>query len=194
MKKKILLLASVAICIAILTTGTLAYFTAEGKATNVITTGAVNIAVEEWQQTENGLVPYPDEPVEVMPGITLSKIVTVKNLDAAAWIRGKFDVVLYDAAGKEMELTPETISSIISITADSEHWQRKEGDSEWWYYADAVTGGKTTEAFFAEVVFVGDNMTNEYQGCTAKIIVTAQAVQQANNGESVMDAAGWPEA
>ena len=37
-------------------------------------------------------------------------------------------------------------------------------------------------------------MGNEYQNATATVDVLAQAVQTANNGESVMEAQGWPEA
>jgi len=44
---------------------------------------------------------------------------------------------------------------------------------------------------FWEVVFSGVNMTNEYQNCTIEIDVDAQAVQTANNGSSVLEAAGW---
>ncbi|MFW5617801.1 MAG: SipW-dependent-type signal peptide-containing protein, partial [Prevotella pectinovora] len=48
MKRKLLILSALAICIAMLAAGTLAYFTSEGKAHNVITTGGVKIAVQEW--------------------------------------------------------------------------------------------------------------------------------------------------
>ena len=50
-----------------------------------------------------------------------------------------------------------------------------------------------TKPLFTEVVFDGPNMTNEYQNCTVEVIVTAQAVQSANNGEAVLTADGWPE-
>ena len=35
-------------------------------------------------------------------------------------------------------------------------------------------------------------MGNEYQNATATVNVSAQAVQNANNGDTVMDAKGWP--
>ena len=35
-------------------------------------------------------------------------------------------------------------------------------------------------------------MDNRYQGSTATVDVVAQAVQTANNGDTVMDAKGWP--
>ena len=38
------------------------------------------------------------------------------------------------------------------------------------------------------------DMGNEYQNATATVDVSAQAVQTANNGATVMDAQGWPNA
>lgn len=190
MKKKILLLAAVAICAAILASGTLAYFTAEDQVHNVITTNAVDIEIEEWQDEIGN--PYPDEPINVMPGVTVSKIATIKNMEAEAYIRAKFDVVITQADGNVMELSPETLASIITLTMNGDDWLRKDGDGQWWYYADAVAPGASTEAFFTEVVFDGPNMTNEYQNCTVEVIVSTQAVQTANNGDSAIEAAGWP--
>lgn len=190
MKKKLLLAAAVAICIAIMASGTIAFFTAEETTHNVITSGAVDIQIEEWQDEIGN--PYPDDPIDVMPGVTVSKIATIKNLEAEAWIRAKFEVVITGADGKTMELAPETLASIISLTMNGEDWQAKEGDTEWWYYNAPVATGASTEAFFTDVVFDGPNMTNEYQNCTVEVIVDAQAVQTANNGDSAIEAAGWP--
>ena len=44
---------------------------------------------------------------------------------------------------------------------------------------------------FTAVTFKPD-MGNEYQNATATVDVSAQAVQTANNGDTVMDAKGWP--
>ena len=59
MKKKILVLAALAIAVAIAATGTLAYFTATGTARNVITSGGISIAIEEKTQTGDALVDFP---------------------------------------------------------------------------------------------------------------------------------------
>lgn len=193
MKKKILLLAAAVICVATLASGTIAYFTAEDEVHNVITSDAVDIQIEEWQKTDEGLVPYPKEdPIEIMPGVTVSKIATIKNLEAEAYIRAKFEVVITRADKTVMELSPETLASIITLTMNGEDWLRKDGDGEWWYYNAPVKTGESTEAFFTEVVFDGPNMTNEYQNCTVEVIVKAQGVQTANNGASAIEAAGWP--
>ena len=190
MKKKTLFLAAVAMCVAILASGTLAYFTAEDEVHNVITSGAVDIQIEEWQDEIGN--PYPDEPIKVMPGVDVSKIATVKNLEATSYIRAKFDIEITGADGSKMNLSPETLASIITLTMNGEDWLRKTGDGEWWYYNAPVATGASTEAFFTEVVFDGPNMTNEYQNCTVEVIVKAQAVQTANNGTSAINAQGWP--
>ncbi|MBR4411288.1 MAG: SipW-dependent-type signal peptide-containing protein, partial [Firmicutes bacterium] len=87
MKKKIFAVMMVLICLAIAATGTLAYFTSEETAHNIITTGAVDIDLEEWQDLDGdgqNYTPYPPEnqPINVMPGVTVSKIATIKSLEA----------------------------------------------------------------------------------------------------------------
>ena len=190
MKKKLFVIAALVVILAILASGTLAYFTAKDQVHNVITSGAVNIEIEEWQDKVGN--PYPDEPISVMPGVTVSKIATVKNKDASSYIRAKFEVVITRADGSRMELSPETLASIITLTMNGDDWLRKSGDGEWWYYNAPVGTGESTEAFFTEVIFDGPNMTNEYQNCTVEVIVTAQGVQTANNGASALAADGWP--
>lgn len=185
MKKKILTVAAMVVCTAILVGGTLAYFTAEEQVHNVITSDAVDIAIEEWQDKVGG-TPYPDEPIEVMPSTTVSKIVTVKNKNATSYIRAKFDVVITDENGESITHDPD----VVKVEPSNGKWVEKDG---WWYYADAVATGVATEPLFTEVVFDGPNMTNEYQNCTVEINVYAQAVQAANNGASALEAAGWSE-
>lgn len=191
MKKKILYIAAILLCLSIITSGTLAYYTASDTARNVITSGGVDIAIEEWQQTGAGLVPYPkDKPIHVMPSVTVSKIITVRNHDAESFIRVKLTVTVLDADGEVMELTDTQRNAVIHLTMNSEGWTEKDG---WWYYTDAVDTGDVTEPLLTAVSFDGPNMTNEYQNCTVQIDVNAQAVQFANNSGNVLDALGWPE-
>ncbi len=194
MKKKLLILAMLVICATSIASGTLAYFTAEETAHNVITSSGVNIKIEEWQETDEGLIPYPKEkPIQVMPNTKVSKIVTVKNEDADSFIRVGYEIILKDNEGNVMDISLETLASIVSVNLNEVEWLRKEGDDNWWYYNKNVSGGEVTAPLFTEVVFDGPNMTNEYQNCIVEVIVNAQAVQTANNGDSVMEAEGWPE-
>lgn len=49
-----------------------------------------------------------------------------------------------------------------------------------------------TIPIFTKVKFA-DHMSNMYQNSKAEIKIDAKAVQSANNGDSAIDAAGWPE-
>ena len=89
MKKKVLILSLLAICAVIAASGTLAYYTVSERAHSVITTGSVNMEIEEWQDTGSGWTPYPSgQPIPAMPGVTVSKIATVSNNQAESYIRG----------------------------------------------------------------------------------------------------------
>jgi len=142
---------------------------------------------EEWQQEGDTLIPYPDEPVEVMPGVTISKIALVRCLDAEAWVRAKYQIVVYDAQGRVMNLTDARLNEVFSVTRNDTDWTLDEDG--WFYYNTPVASGAVTEPLFTEVVFDGPAMTNEFQNCTVNVNVHAQAVQTANNP----DRAGWPE-
>lgn len=189
MKKRIFALAVVLTCLSILASTTLAYFTDIGSARNVITSGGIGIQVIEQQLVDGTLQPWPETPVPVMPGTAVSKIASAKNLEQPAWIRMNYTVTVYDAAGKTMDVPAGELAEVIVIDANDDAWTQKDG---WWYYKTAVNTGETTEPLFEEVVFSGPYMDNKYQLSTVVIDVNAQAVQKVHNGDTVMDAQGWP--
>lgn len=96
MKKKLLTVAVVAVLIAIMAYGSLAYFTAEDKAENTFTVGSVQIDIwENGKPTQNDEVVFEKPLVPVVntqdvtkdPGYA-AKVVTVKNTGKnAAYIR-----------------------------------------------------------------------------------------------------------
>ncbi len=193
MKKKILALAVIAISFSIMAYNTLAFFAADDKAHNIITTSGVDIAIEEWQLVGEKQEPYPkDTPIKVMPGVTVSKIVTVQNKEAEAYIRAGLEIQVLDPTGQVMELDKDTLRHMIDIKINDTYWTKSEKEDGWFYYSQPTDTGEVTEPLFTEVIFSGVNMTNEYQNCTVEIIVDAQAVQAANNGDNVLTAAGWP--
>ena len=192
MKKKIVAFVALILCMAAFATGTVAYFTTDETATNVFTTSGIEIQVVE-QQLQNGvLVDYPADPIKAMPGSTISKIVTVKNVQEPAYIRAKFTVTIKDP--NNAELSP----NVVKILVDNTVWQEHNG---WYYYikpssegAGIVPTGETTDALFNEVSFSGPDMGNEYMSSTITIDVQAEAVQSANNIPSSgnpYDAGGW---
>ena len=185
MKRKLLLLSVMVICIAIAAVGTLAFFNSDAVAHNVITTGGVDIELHEYADAEK--TPFPSEGLDgVMPGMTVTKIAEVENTGAsAAWVRVKVEKAIKLA--KEIEgFTPDT--ALVALNINTEKWEH-EGD--YFYYKEALQPNEITAPIFTSVTF-NKTMGNEYQGATATVDIVAQAVQTANNGDSALTAKGWP--
>ena len=191
MKKKIFALAVVMICTSILASVTLAYFTDSGIARNVITTGGIVSDVLEKQLEDGELIPYPSDPIPVMPGTTISKIAMTQVAEGSvpAWVRMSVEIVIKDANQQIMPHTQEQLDAVMTIEMDNVHWTEQDG---WYYYCNSIEDGEVTEPLFREVQFSGPNMGNEYQNATIEIFVVTQAVQKAHNGESALEAKGWP--
>ena len=170
--------------------GTLAYFTQSETAHNVITTGNVDIKLEEFSENEKGeLVPFEDVSC-MMPGQSASKIVQVKNTGSGdAWVRIKLDPrFTLDRDYAEPGFEPDADDVIPEI--NEKDWQFKEGC---WYYKKMLKPGDTTEPLLKSIKFA-EKMGNNYQGSEFALEVVAEAVQAKNNGESVLEAVGWPKA
>ena len=182
MKRKILILSVLAILLAILAANTLAYFTADTTAHNVITTGNVDIALNEWANEER--TERFEKQIDVLPGTEVTKIVEVENIGAGtAWVRVQVVLDVYAEGGKE-QLPPDPVTLDFNET----DWKYFDG---YYYYNYPLDPGETTEPLFTSVAF-DDQMGNEYQNSTAHVDVNAYAVQSANNGEDVLSANGWP--
>lgn len=203
MKKKLLSVTVVAICLAILGYGTAAYVTDGVRAHNVITSGGIGIELVE-KTVENGAeVDFPRDGISgVMPGTEVSKIVTVKNTDSGdAWLRAKVESTIRSAAQQELPKTiavGQTSVDVLTLdfniaVAEGGYWI--DGGDGFYYYSVPVRAAESTSALFRTVSFAKE-MGNEYQNCKVFIDVTAQAVQSANNpipdGGSVTDIKGWP--
>lgn len=181
-KRKIFLLAILVCCAALAAAGTLAYFTAEETAYNVITTGKLAMTLHE--ETTGGK-PFPKEGISgVTPGQIVDKVVYVENTGTVdLYARISLAMSVTGADGKPL---PTDVMTLDLNTAD---WT-KQGDC--YYYNKPLAPGEKTAPLFKTVTFAAD-MGNEYMECTAKINVTAQTVQSRNNGDTVLDAQGWPE-
>lgn len=189
MKRRIWMCAVVAIGFSILASGTGAYFTAEEKVHNIITTGNVDIDLIEKTIDENGdLRDFPENGIsDVMPGTEVSKIVTVKNTGSQpAWVRISVDKNISLAEG----ITGTVDETLVTYDINDEFW-KVNGDDGYYYYIESLASGETTEPLFTKVAFA-PGMGNLYQNCTVNVIVNAQATQVANNGATVFEANGWP--
>lgn len=185
MKKKMFVCAFVAICLSIVAYGTIAYFTYEETAANVITSGTVKIDLQEWAISEESGEQVPFEDVtDVVPGTEVSKIIQIKNTGSQpAWVRIGLEKSILLAEG----ITGEVDISLISYDLNTEDWTEKEG---YYYYNKALDPGETTEPLFTKVVFA-KTMGNMYQESKAIIEVSAQATQVAHNGDTVFETMGW---
>ncbi len=185
MKRKLLFLASAVICLSIAATGTLAYFTGEYRQTNVITTGSVDIALQEWGDEEE-TEPFVD-PSGVMPGTDVTKIPEVVNTgSSAAWIRVKVEKKIL-TGGKE-EAPAEEVEKLIGLDINTEDWTYQDG---YYYYKSELEPKASTTPVFTKVS-ISKDMDNAFKNAQIKVDVAAEAVQVANNGESAVTAAGWP--
>lgn len=191
MKKKLALLATLAACTAMIASGTLAYYTAQDKAHNVITSGNIEIElVETTDKLDANKQPIPFENVDgVMPGTAVSKIVQVKNTgEADAYIRVKVETNVTLATGNNAIPDYEPISIEYATGTSKTEWTEKNG---YYYYNSPVAPGEITKPLFSEVYFK-TSMGNEYQNSKAEVKVIAYGTQVANNGKNAVDAAGWP--
>ena len=189
MKRKLLLLSVMVICIAIAAAGTLAFFNGDATAHNVITTGKVKITLNEYADKEQ-TKPFVDQ-TGVMPGKTINKYVVVSGDQgsASAWVRVKFDInIQLDKNNPKIpqDFTPDT--RLVTLATGKDWVQGTDG---WYYCTKPLTAGEKASPALETVTFA-PAMGNEYQGAVATVTVKAQAVQTANNGKTVQDALGWP--
>ena len=192
MRKKLIGVSLIIILLAVAAYGTWAYFTAEARTTNVITTGTIDITLNETTTDADGnSVAFPKEGISgVMPGQSVDKLVTVVNEGTGeSWIRVGVSSRIDAADGTELPLELTNGEDVLSFDINEEKWT--DGEDGYYYYADPVDPGDVTEQLFSQVTF-NKLMGNEYQNCTAYVDVAAQAVQVKHNGETVFDAAGWP--
>ena len=187
MKKKVLLAAALVVCLAVAVSGSLAYFTAEERTHNVITTGGIAIELLETtgQLDENGNPILFEDVSGVMPGASVAKIVQVKNTGANdAYIRVSVEKAIELAQGVEGEAN----LTLVSLDLNTMNWTEKDG---YYYYNGPLAPDASTEPLFTHVTF-DTAMGNQYQGSRALVDVKAYAVQSDNNGATALLAQGWP--
>ena len=186
MKKRIIIISLIVALIAVAAVGTNAYFTAQSTATNVVTSGSIKIELLEMSVPDDGSEPVPFEDVTgVMPGTSVSKVVTVRNTgDNAAWVRVSVEKAIRLSEGVEGDVD----LSLVSFDVNREYWTEQDG---YYYYNAELKPGAVTEPLFASVSF-DPGMGNLYQNSTATVSVIAQATQVVHNGGSALEAAGWP--
>jgi len=181
-KQKIILAAVLVICMAIFATGTLAFFTAEETAYNVITTGVLSMDLVE--ETTGG-EPWPKDGISgVMPGMEVDKVPYVVN-DGGVDFYARMAVAMKVTGADGKELSTE----YISLNIDTVNWTEKDGR---YYYNGTVAAGEKSAPLFTKVIF-DEKMPNAYMNAKVEIEVYADVVQSKNNGTSALTATGWKE-
>ena len=182
LKIKCTVIALVAIAVTLLSQGTLAYYSTVGKATNVVTSGNIQMLIHE--RTDRG-TEFPREGVYVVPGDVVSKQVFIESdCDHPFYLRVK---IVYGSDSKQL-----SAEDCFKLNIDETVWKYHDG---WYYYQDIVTPGAITKNVFSHVEIVGTSLNQSAMGKTLTLSVIAHAVQSENNpltdGE-IYTASGWP--
>ena len=115
MKKKWTIAAVLVLVVALLAVGTWAYFSAVGRADNVITMGSVKLALHDEDGTGQ-----PFTTVSAMPGSVVDKVVYVENVGSGAfYTRVKITPEVVAANG---ELVPLTDRSLLTLDLNDTDW------------------------------------------------------------------------
>lgn len=179
-KSGLLLIALAAILLTVLTQPTLAFYTTIGTATNVVTSGGIELQIHE--KTADGS-DFPAEGVYVIPGDIVSKQVSVENVCSHPFY---LRVKLVSGSTKD-SLSPD---ECMKINIDTKNWTYADG---YYYYNNVLLPGEVTPALFTQVEIVGGKVDQTHIGSTLSLTVNAYAVQAENNpAEHPRDAAGWP--
>lgn len=181
MKKKLVLsVAAVAMVGTLAVGGTLAWFTDTETATNVVTTGKVDIVLNEdggkdGVVTEEGLS-YND----VMPGDTFQKTVTIKNVENDAYVRAKIivsgtDTILgtFGDESKDNDIAFGGLENLEWVKSD-------EGYTATVYRDGTMTKNDDSWTVFENITIPGKAWDNAFTNEEFTIKVVAEAIQSSN--------------
>lgn len=188
MNKRAISSFSLAIITALSIAGSYAFYVDKEVAHNTIVLESIELKVDEKQINDDGSIVEP-EPIEVLPGTIVKRYVTATNLEIDAYIRATYFVNFKDADGNIINTADINHKDLVDIYFD-EKWEQS---GDWYYYNEVLYGGKTTTPLYYTVELSPEQIDNMYQNSTMHVTVVVQAVQSANNGDSALNALGWPE-
>lgn len=179
---KVMAIALIVLVATLVGTQSLAYYTAHGIATNVVTSGDIALTIHE--KTADG-ADFPAEGVNVIPGDVVDKIVTVENSCAHPFY---LRVKLVNSSSSDSLLPQDCLQVDLNTAA----WTLREDG--YIYYNRVLQAGETTEPVFTQVTVSGQALTREDIGTTLGLTVKAYAVQSAHNtAANPWEASGWPQ-
>ena len=172
MKNKKLIICLLILLIAIVGYGTYSLYTGKIDIKNIIKTGSVNLEVIEDQNQNN---------FRILPGDTLDKTIKIKNTgNHPLFVRAKVIITVDN---------DELTNNEITVNVDNTKWTYKEG---YYYYNDILESNEISDYLFTKIYIDGVKINNNYLGKNFKIRVLTQGVQSENNGDSAIEAFGWP--
>lgn len=168
MRRRIIAAFTVIALLAILSLGSLAYFTKTETSSNVITAGSIELKICQ--------TPFPEEEIRVMPGDTKAMTLQAENTgEHPAYVR--------------MEIAPDE-EGIMSFNINQEYWIYEDG---YYYYKEELKAGEKSEPLFTEVSFDSATLDDGYIEKKLLLDFILYGVQSENNGSEPLKAAGWPE-
>lgn len=174
-KSKLALIALVAIVLAFFGQATVAYISNVGQATNVVTSGGIEVEV----------IGDFSSGINIYPGDVVAKDLSVKNPgNHPFYVRVKLTYAVDDAS--------LTADGCLAPYINTQYWEEHDG---WYYYKGVVAPNETTPKLFDQVEIVGDKVDSKYINKNLTMSAFAQAVQSENNPITdghTYTASGWP--
>jgi len=179
-KSKLLIIALAAILATVLTQPSLANDTTIGKATNVVTSGNIQLQIHE--KTADGS-DFPAEGIYIIPGDIVSKQVSVENICGHPfYLRVKLVSGSTNAS--------LSVEDCLKMDIDTRNWTYLDG---FYYFNRILQPGELTPPLFTQVEIVGSKVDRTHIGSTLSLTVNAYALQSENNpAEFPWNASGWP--
>lgn len=169
-KTKILVLSLTAALGVVGTAGALANYTAEKEVVNNTKTDTVDIELKEYQIDDNSSLSEFVNPVNQVPGATVSKIPKIYNKGSDCWLRVKID---FDIDDKELETID--IDNLNGFEKDNWVFCKDDG---YWYLKESLKEETNIDVF--ESVTIPSEWGNEYKDKNIYIDITAEAIQTKN--------------
>lgn len=191
MKRKLVLVTGILVTVACTMSGTYAYYQDSVTVSNHISTGDVNIGIQEYEKDGDSEKSYqgPADGI-VLPSQTVSKIPRITNYAETCYIRVKTtytseapeptdqpgDAEVPDV-DHDSEAEPETeyILSDEELAGISDAWVQH---GEYYYYTQPLKNGESADFF--QSVTIPSVWSSKASDRELGLTVTAEAVQAAN--------------
>lgn len=172
--------------LALLSTGTFAYFTTQAEVENSITTGTVRVEVHQYDDAGAEISGDSKEP-GVLPGATVEYSAAVENTGSEPiYLRVRLAPKVVKE-GRNAGLKAGDATDCLEPAINTDAWT-KEG--EYYYYHSILEPGAQTEPLFTSVHFNGPNMDNAYLGSELALNVEAYGIQSDNMNVVTVDDGG----